>query len=124
MQGSTMRLAALLTGLALMAPGMAMAAPERRCGWLQNPTPANWWLRDRDGEWVLSVQGGPPVPGMDEVPDMTTRGWVATNGPYGYGCACFTLEVDRAARQVLRVISAEPLPLQRCRGDRALPAPG
>lgn len=106
-----------------MAPMAAHAAPERRCGWLWNPTPANWWLQDRDGRWVLSVQGGPPVRGMESVPDMTTRGWVATNGAYGYGCACFTLETDRAARRVLRVLAAEPLPLARCEADRALPRP-
>lgn len=114
---------ALLATLLLTIPGQGWAAPERRCGWLHNPTPANWWLHDRDGQWVLSVQGGAEVPGMDRVPDMTTRGWVATNGSYGYGCACFTLETEPAARRVMRVIAAEPLPLGRCRADRALPAP-
>lgn len=118
-----MRMPVLIAALVSMMPIVAAAAPERRCGWLQNPTPANWWLEDRDGRWVLSAQGGPPVRGMDDIPDMTTRGWVATNGPYGYGCACFTLETEAASRSVLRVIAAEPLPLARCRADRALPAP-
>lgn len=112
--------AALLIGGA--AAGAAQAAPERRCGWLVNPTPANWWLRDRDGEWVISVQGGPEVPGMDGLPDMTTPGWVATNGSYGYGCACLMLETG-PGRRVLRVVSGEPLPIARCRGDRTLPGP-
>lgn len=31
---------------------------ENRCGWVDNPTPANWWLTDRDGEWVIGVPGG------------------------------------------------------------------
>ena len=117
----------LLLGVALLALGAAQPAeakPERRCGWLMNPTPANWWLLDRDGEWVLSTQGREPVAGMDDIPDMSTRGWVERNGHYGYGCACLTLETDAAARRVLRVIAAEPLPLSRCRSDRALPAPG
>jgi len=99
------------------------AAQERRCGWIQNPTPANWWLTDREGEWVLSVQGGPEVPGMDRLPDMTTRGWTATNGPHGFGCGCVLMETDRATRRVVRVLGGEPLPLARCRADRSLPPP-
>ncbi len=27
----------------------AQSTPARRCGWLQNPTPANYRLIDRDG---------------------------------------------------------------------------
>src|SRR5918999_3279183 len=74
-----------------MAAAIAAAdfpAVERRCGWLQNPTPANWWLIDRDGEWLIGVQGGYQAPGMDEMPDMSTAGWVEVNGHYGYGGAC------------------------------------
>ncbi|WP_241975054.1 DUF4087 domain-containing protein [Paraburkholderia sp. BL17N1] len=33
------------------------ASRQNRCGWLQNPTPANWWLDDKDGIWTLSVMG-------------------------------------------------------------------
>ncbi|WP_413167911.1 DUF4087 domain-containing protein [Capilliphycus salinus ALCB114379] len=33
-------------------------ALETRCGWLTNPTPANCYLKDTDGSWTLSVQGG------------------------------------------------------------------
>jgi hypothetical protein len=31
---------------------------ETRCGWFSNPTPANIWLYDRDGDWTIGVQGG------------------------------------------------------------------
>lgn len=31
---------------------------ETRCGWFHNPSPANITLYDRDGEWILGVQGG------------------------------------------------------------------
>jgi hypothetical protein len=108
----------------LAATAAAEAAPERRCGWLHNPTPGNHWLTDRDGQWILSAQGGPELPGMDRIPDMTTREWVRTNGYYGYGCACVTMEVNRAQRRVLRVTAAEQLPLSRCRADSSLPRPG
>jgi hypothetical protein len=97
---------------------------ERRCGWLWNPTPANWWLTDRDGEWTLGVQGGYQAQGLDNMPDMSTAGWVVTNtGGYGYGCACLRVVVDRVAGRVLHLLSAQPLPLARCRSDPSLPTP-
>ena len=105
---------------AMMLAGPAAAA-ERRCGWLHNPTPANWWLVDRDGEWLIGAQGGYQAPGMDSMPDMTTRGWVNSNGNYGHGCACMNVSVDRASRRVTRIESATPLPLRQCRADPRLP---
>ncbi|MGL5194038.1 MAG: DUF4087 domain-containing protein, partial [Chroococcales cyanobacterium] len=30
--------------LALIATTLPATATELRCGWLHNPTPANWWL--------------------------------------------------------------------------------
>ena len=70
----------LLAGAVRLDERQTPAGAERRCGWLANPTPANYWLNDRDGEWTLSAQGGYRAPGMDEMPDMTTNGWVETNG--------------------------------------------
>ena len=110
----------LIVALAAQAP---QSRPETRCGWLQNPTPANWWLIDRDGEWELGAQGGYQAPGMDEMPDMSARGWVETNGHHGYGCACMTVTVDRARRRIARIHSARPVPLRQCRADRRLPRP-
>ena len=114
-----------MNALLFLAAAALAAAPhtgtERRCGWLVNPTPANWWLTDRDGEWLIGAQGGYQAPGMDEMPDMTTRGWVRTNGSYGYGCACLDVGVDRAGRRITRIVRATPLPLRRCRADRRLP---
>jgi hypothetical protein len=109
------------------APGrdedrIAAAKGLRRCGWLVNPTPGNWWLTDRDGQWILGTQGADQAPGMDEMPDMSTAGWVETNGHYGYGCACLTIEADGEGR-VTRISNAEPKPLKQCRADRSLPKP-
>ena len=106
--------------LALTRPGQSA---ERRCGWVENPTPANWWLRDREAEWTLSTMGGDQAPGQDAMPDMSTRGWVKTNGGYGYGCGCMVVEVDRTAHRITRLISAIPVPLARCRADHTLPKP-
>jgi hypothetical protein len=102
----------------------SIAASARRCGWLHNPTPGNWWLVDRDGQWILGTQGGEPVAGMDEMPDMSVSGWVETNGHYGYGCACMDMVVDPASGDVLRISKAAPKPLAQCRSDRKLPSPG
>ena len=111
--------------LLIAAAAAAQSAPatERHCGWLHNPTPGNWWLVDRDGEWVLSTQGRQGVPGMETLVDMTTRGWVRTNGNYGHGCACITMTTDRRTRRVIRVTSGNPLPPRQCRADPRLPRP-
>lgn len=111
----------LIALLLLGGPGPTPAASERRCGWLHNPTPANWWLVDRDGEWLIGAQGGYQAPGMDEMPDMTTRGWAETNGHYGHGCACMDVTVDERTRRVTRIFSARPVPLSQCRTDPWLP---
>jgi hypothetical protein len=103
-------------------PSTAGVKGARRCGWLVNPTPANWWLTDRDGQWILSTQGADQASGMDEMPDMSAAGWVETNGHYGYGCACMTITADGDG-QVRRVADAQPMPLKQCRADRKLPKP-
>jgi hypothetical protein len=100
----------------------ASAKSVRRCGWLSNPTPANWWLTDSQGQWILGSQGADQAPGMDEMPDMSTAGWVETNGSYGYGCACMTITADGEGK-VTRIADAQPKPLKQCRADRKLPKP-
>ena len=110
-----------MISLLMALAAAAGPATERRCGWIDNPTPANWWLTDRHGEWLLSSQGGYRARGMDNMPDMTTRGWVRTNGNYGYGCACMSVRTDRRNARVTQLISARPVPLAQCRSDRALP---
>ena len=105
---------------ALLAVAQPASAAERRCGWLENPTPGNWWLVDRNGTWYLGAQGTDPVEGMELIPDMENKQWVKTNGSYGYGCACLTMEANRKDRLVTRVLSAKQLPLKVCRADRKL----
>ena len=99
------------------------AVTARRCGWLHNPTPGNWWLFDGRGEWILGSQGGHQAQGLDDIPDMTRFGWVATNVHYGYGCACMQVTAVPGELMVERISDVEPLPLKRCRDDKALPRP-
>jgi hypothetical protein len=112
---------ALLLGLAAVP---AWAA-ERRCGWLDNPTPGNFWLRDAEGAWTLSEQGGYEAEDFDRLPSANAREQVVTNGSsYGYNCMCLQVETEVRGRQrlVRRVISGKVEPLARCRRDPRLPA--
>ncbi|KAF1050578.1 MAG: hypothetical protein GAK43_02752 [Stenotrophomonas maltophilia] len=103
--------------------GAAQAADaplERRCGWLENPTPADVTLSDRDGTWFIGTQGGAQAEG-DWTPTFADGQWVRSGtANYGYGCACLGMQVDQASHQVLRVANPQAKPLQACRGDRSL----
>jgi len=105
--------------IALLAAMPARA--EQRCGWIDNPTPANWSLVDREGEWIIGSQGGRQAEGMDLIPDLTGRNWTRTNGSYGYGCACMSVSTDRAERSIVAIRSVRQLPLSKCRKDPGLP---
>src|SRR3712207_8863861 len=88
----------LLVGVAFAGgrpvPAGAPAAQESvtRCGWFENPTPANGSLLDREAEWIVGVQGGHQAEG--DWPSFGKGQWVETNGHYGYGCACLRLRAD------------------------------
>jgi uncharacterized protein DUF4087 len=94
---------------------------ETRCGWFSNPTPGNVWLNDRDGEWIIGIQGGYQTEGDWPWPDFKKGQWVRTNaGSYGYGCACLQVRVDKGTNRVLEIKAARPRPLAACRKEPAL----
>lgn len=110
----------LITGLSLFT--LPSNATETRCGWLQNPTPANWWLTDSAGTWTISQQGGYQAKGIENLPSMENdRQYVRTNGYYGYGCACLRVATDRELMRITKIQSGEQLPLRTCRQDPNLP---
>lgn len=94
---------------------------ENRCGWFVNPTPANAWLNDKDGEWTVSVQGGYQAEG--DWGDFPDDRWVKTNGNYGYGCACMKVRVDFEEKRILKIADWTTKPLSACRNDAALKEP-
>jgi uncharacterized protein DUF4087 len=95
---------------------------ENRCGWVNNPTPANWDLTDKDGVWLIGVQGGRQAEGdLPEFPENKNY-WKKTNVHYGYGCACLMVRVDKKEKAVLEIKSGHPLPLAKCRADKSLPS--
>ncbi|MET0428112.1 MAG: DUF4087 domain-containing protein [Microvirga sp.] len=116
-----------VVGVAILV-GPPAAAAENRCGWYLNPTPGNLLLIDRDGPWWITSQmqaNGPDADGADDkAPNFDARQFVKTqpNG-YGYGCACLTVETDRSANRVTKVVSGSIRPLSQCRADRSLPKP-
>lgn len=121
----------LIASASLLAATPLVAAPENRCGWIQNPTPGNYWLDDRDGTWIITTQGMDDEPlGMENFPDISTGDYVAVNGSYGYTCGCITAETTRetdrqssATGRITAVYSVKLLPLNKCLADRKLPKP-
>ena len=108
----------VVLGMSLALPMVASAEShitERRCGWLENPTPANYTLVDEDGTWTLAVQGGYQADGLDNLPAVNPREFERTNGNYGRSCACLDVEVDYAPRLVNYIAGGESRPLAECR---------
>ena len=91
---------------------------ETRCGWYDNPTPANYSLYDKDREWLIGIQGGYQVEDF-EAPAFGKQ-WVETNNSYGYGCACFQMTVDFETSRVLEIKKSSARPLSACRKDKVL----
>jgi hypothetical protein len=87
---------------------------------LQNPTPGNWYLKDRDGTWVISRQGGYQAEGMDNIPS-DEKEYVRTNGYHGYGCAYLDVATDTNRMRIITIQRGEALPLSTCREDPNLP---
>ncbi|NML73247.1 DUF4087 domain-containing protein [Rhizobium sp. S-51] len=125
-----LRLAIALSLSLLVAPQLSFAK-ENRCGWIQNPTPGNYWLDDSEGMWVLMTQGSDEEPlGMENFPDISTGDYVASNGNYGYTCGCIQAETERnadpqdsAAGRITAIYGVKLLPLKKCLADGSLPKP-
>ena len=116
----------MLLLLCVAFAGVTQAAPksQKRCGWLVNPTPANWLLMDADGSWWFSAQGSPayiPDEDWDNLPKMSERDYVKTNGDYGYSCACLNVRVDQKNKNIVRIYGGKTLPLKQCLADKKLP---
>ena len=117
---AVLKKAILIAGFVMMAALPSVAA-EKRCGWVDNPTPSNWWLTDADGRWTISVQGGYQAQGMDNIPEFQPSQYVKTNGYYGYTCACMEVTTNNRLSRIRRIYSVQPLPLRQCHQDPKLP---
>lgn len=110
---------ALLVGTACAKEPSQKA--QARCGWFDNPTPGNASLFDRDGEWIIGIQGGHQAEG--DWPSFKTSQWVNTNRSYGHGCACLKVVVKPRTHEVARIRSTYAHALDVCRKDPALKEP-
>ena len=116
-------LASAMLANQLLSGGPAHAGTkELRCGWIENPSPANWYLLDRDAQWTISTMGGRRAKGSDNIADLKVPGeWVVTNtGAYGHGCACMTVDSVRKAKRITRIYSFQSRELAVCRADKKL----
>lgn len=121
-----MRRLMLLVPALLLTATVARAQPgsENRCGWYENPSPANHWLTDRDRQWLIGAQGGYQARGMDRIGDSSSGQWVSRGpGSYGYGCACGQVRTDRRNSQITNIYAWRSVPLAQCRRDRRLREP-
>lgn len=113
---------AVVISVSAVTDSHATNSTERRCGWFENPTPANATLTDRDGMWEIGSQGGYQAEG--DWPEFSSNQWVRTgNGNYGYGCACITADVDHDTHRLNNLTKSGARPLSACRTDKTLKEP-
>ncbi|MFY3386305.1 DUF4087 domain-containing protein [Paracidovorax sp. MALMAid1276] len=102
-----------------LAGERAQAVLPTLCGWLDNPTPGNVDFIDRDGNWMVGIQGGHQAAG--KLPTFSSGRWVRTgHGSTGYGCVCMKARIDPDDRKILELVQARSMPLATCRKDPAI----
>jgi Protein of unknown function (DUF4087) len=112
------------------AANIAAPAPsgEVRCGWIENPTPGNLWLIDKDATWTITSQGqaeGPDADGVDNIPQGDPKQFLDTSrgAGHGYSCGCLMVVTDAKDQRITKVVSGKTLPLAKCKADKSLPKP-
>jgi Protein of unknown function (DUF4087) len=99
-------------------PSIAAKKVSTRCGWYDNLTPGNSGLADRQGYWLIGVQGGHQAIG--DLPKFSKARWISKNRSYGYGCACLKVETDEDNQTITQIISSRSVSLKQCTKDSAL----
>ncbi|ACB54476.1 hypothetical protein cce_5130 [Crocosphaera subtropica ATCC 51142] len=116
----------VFTFLTFLLSQNPLLAKERRCGWLFNPTPSNWWLIDANDQWVLSLQGSHQATGV-HIRNFESDEWMYAypggSPSYGYGCACLDVIVDYQTKYILSVENGFYQKLDVCKTDPHLPPP-
>jgi hypothetical protein len=115
--------AILFSGATLLLASASLSLAETRCGWLENPTPGNYWLIDKDNTWTIMAQGGYEADGVDMIGDISASDYVNTNGNYGYACACMDVMTEAESSRITMIHSFRQLRVSKCLNDKALPPP-
>lgn len=100
----------------------AAPAPRNICGWIDNPTPANYWITDAAGLWVISAMGGYQAEG-DVASQNDDNQVIYTNGNYGSWCGCVkatTTDSRKNGRRIVKIVSSKVLPLSKCLNDSSI----
>jgi hypothetical protein len=99
----------------------ALAKVQAYCGWIDNPTPANFYLTDATASWIIGEQGGHQAEGDVSFPDSDDE-FVKTNGSYGYFCGCLQAEtsVQGEDHLITKIVSSQAQSLSACLGDSRL----
>lgn len=115
-----------VTALIFALFSISAFATETRCGWIDNPTPANWWLTDAQGEWTLGEQGGYQISDSSwdnlsaAIANDSRAYFEPYNGPaHGRFCGCITGTFSTQHR-VVSVVSSKQKPLSACYADPKL----
>jgi hypothetical protein len=97
------------------------AQADMRCGWLDNPTPGNFWLEDAQGSWLIGAQGGYQAKG-DAYDSNSSHNQVYTNGHYGFTCACLDVKTSNidGDKKVIEVKATYGMPLSACQNDNRI----
>lgn len=95
-------------------------AKETRCGWLDNPSPGNYWLSDKDGTWIIARQGAEQAEGVELLTPQNKAEFVNMNYGYGYSCACVGVDANQQTQFINKVHDYEQLSLKRCLDDDSL----
>lgn len=106
----------------LLAVGFSAQA-ETLCGWIENPTPANRFLRSVKGIYIISAQGMYEARGADVVYSKDENEFVSTSpsGSYGYYCGCIDGAFDHKKQVVLQVRRTKQVLLKQCLENPELP---
>lgn len=106
----------------LLALPLCATAAEKRCGWLENPTPGNLWLIDAESDWTISIQGAGFIDedSIDKMPTIDDKEFVRTNGHYGFSCACLNVKTDKVKSEIVKVYGGQQLLLKQCLEDASL----
>ncbi|BES69275.1 hypothetical protein RE428_02930 [Marinobacter nanhaiticus D15-8W] len=103
----------------LLFQGCAIAK-ETRCGWLDNPSPGNYWLSDKDGTWIIARQGAEQAEGVELLTPQRETDFVNMNYGYGYSCACIRVEANHDTQLIEKIYKYKQLSLEQCLDDDSI----
>ncbi|WP_309749688.1 DUF4087 domain-containing protein [Caballeronia sp. LZ062] len=85
------------------------SAAAKRCGSIDKA--GGVVLHDREGYWMIASAGGRPAEGYENMPKV---------GPVSSYCGCLTVEINRQAMRITKIVAGNVLPASSCEQDQSL----